>query len=248
MDNIALVINTISKNSDVWEMFFNTLNVHFLSPISKYVFVDEHKEEIPADCTVITYDKNTLYQEQFTSCIGSVKEEYCIYISEDYILYNTVDCELISELQEILIEHSNLSFIRFMRGGTVDLMHPYKNCKRIYKLYNYLPYFYTNQVALWRTRDLEKIHACGPNLHIGNTDYENSFEFRATQTCEELGIEGTFYHNNEPKRGVYHYDTEIFPHISTALVKGKWNLSEYPEELTPLLKKYSIDFNDRGWV
>jgi len=231
-------------------MFFGQLDKHITKNTfqKKYIFVDENNEELPADYQVVYFDKNKKYQEQFSSCIKSVLEEYCIYISEDYILYDNIRCDLIKEYKNILDNNQNISFVRFMRGGTVDLMHPYENCKRIYKLYNYLPYFYTNQVALWRTRDLEKIHVCGPNLHIGNTDYENSFEYRATQTCEELGIEGVFYHNNEPKRGLYHYDTEIFPHVSTALVKGKWNLSEYPEELTPLLKKYNIDFNDRGWI
>ena len=248
MNNVALVINTVSKNSDVWEMFFGELNEHFPPQFKKYVFVDEASEGIPDDCEVILYDKAKKYQEQFASCISSVKEEYCIYISEDYILYSPINYQLIEELYGVLDVHPGLSFIRFMRGGVVDFLHEYKNYNTIYKLYNYLPYFYTNQAALWRTRDLEEIHVQGPALHIGNEDYENSFEFQATKTCEKLGIEGAFYHNNEPKRGLYHYDTEIFPHVSTALVKGKWNISEYKKELVPLLEKYDIDVSARGSV
>jgi hypothetical protein len=30
------------------------------------------------------------------------------------------------------------------------------------------------------------------------------------------------------------------------LVKGKWNLSEYEEELLPLLKKYEVELSIRG--
>ena len=80
----------------------------------------------------------------------------------------------------------------------------------------------------------------------GNTDYANSFELQATKTCEKLGIRGTFCYYDEPKRGIYHHDSSTFPHICTALVKGKWNLSEYKEELGPLLVEYGIDVNKRG--
>ena len=34
--------------------------------------------------------------------------------------------------------------------------------------------------------------------------------------------------------------------IATAIIKGKWNLSEYPTELTPLLEKYNINPEVRG--
>lgn len=231
-------------------MFFEQLNKHLPKNLfnQKHVFVNKCDYDIPEDYKVSYFDSDKLYREQFLSCITDVKDEFCVYISEDYILYDDVEGGLINEFVTVLKNNSDISFVRFMRGGTVDLMHKYKSHERLYKLYNYLPYFYTNQAALWRTRDLEEIHVQGPALHIGNEDYENSFEFQATKTCEKLGIEGAFYHNNEPKRGLYHYDTEIFPHVSTALVKGKWNISEYKKELVPLLEKYDIDVSARGSV
>ncbi len=61
-------------------------------------------------------------------------------------------------------------------------------------------------------------------------------------------MNGVFYYNGEPKRGMYHYDSEIFPHVSTALVKGKWNMSEYESELGLLMSKYKVDLSIRGAV
>ena len=55
-----------------------------------------------------------------------------------------------------------------------------------------------------------------------------------------------FFYNGEKKRGSHHYDSTIFPHIASASVKGKWNLSEYHNELSPLLEKYQINKNIRG--
>ena len=247
MNDIALVINTVHKNHDLWEMFFGQLDKFLDMSITRYVFVDEADQGLPKDISVILYDETKTYKEQFASCIGEVKEKYCIYISEDYILYDQVQRDRILHYKKVLDEEKDLSFIRFMKGGVVELKFlQYQTHQNLYQLYNFLPYFYTNQVALWRTRDLEKIHQLGPNLHIGNVDYENSFEFQATKTCEELGIQGVFCYHGEPKRGLYHYDCEVFPHISTALVKGKWNLAEYPNELSPLLEEYSINIDDRG--
>lgn len=55
----------------------------------------------------------------------------------------------------------------------------------------------------------------------------------------------TFF-ENEPKRGLYHWDSFCFPYIATAIVKGKWNFLEYSKELSILLEKYNINKNIRG--
>ena len=50
----------------------------------------------------------------------------------------------------------------------------------------------------------------------------------------------------EKKRGLYHYDSLIFPYIATAINKGKWNLIEYQEELNPMFEEYGINPFERG--
>ena len=249
MQKLSLVINTVTKNKDVWPMFFSQIEKHVSADLfhKKYIFVDKCDEEFPEGYEVVFYDKEKMYQEQFAGCIAKVPEAYCVYISEDYILYKDAREDLIEKYVNVLGDNEDISFIRFMKGGIVDMNFlQYQNFENLYELYNFFPYFYTNQAAVWKTRDLEKIHVYGPNLHIGNADHENSFEYQATKTCEQLGIGGLFCYHKEPKRGLYHYDCDVFPHISTALVKGKWNLSEYEEELTPLLDVHGIDVNIRG--
>jgi len=54
-----------------------------------------------------------------------------------------------------------------------------------------------------------------------------------------------YYYNGEPKRGGHH-DSSIYPYIATAVVKGKWNLSEYKNELLPLLNEHNIVIENRG--
>ena len=39
--------------------------------------------------------------------------------------------------------------------------------------------------------------------------------------------------DQDKKRGLFHYDSNIFPYIATAIVKGKWNYSEYKNDSKP---------------
>ena len=249
MNNIALIVNTVSKNSDIWEMFFSQLNKH-VSPnffSKKYVFVDDGLGQIPEDFETLQYDSSKMYRTQFSSCIEKVNEEFCVYISEDYILYNDVEEQKIINFSNLLSENKSISFIRFMRGGIYD--GPFESYSdNLFYVPQDKQYFYTNQAALWKTKDLKKIHNLGPDLHIANKDWRNSFEYQATKICNELNIKGLFCYYGENKRGLYHYDSTVFSHICTALVKGKWNMTEYPEEMGGLIKEYKINIMKRGWV
>ena len=249
MSKIALIVNTISKNKDVWEMFFNKITEYVPQGFfdNKYVFVDEDYGEIPQDYKIVKYNTEKVYSEQFSECIQSVNEEFCIYVSEDYILYNNFQADKVLSFKQILMEDESLSFIRFMRGGIYD--GPFeKYSDNLFYLPINQEYFYTNQAALWKTQHLKKIHEQGPKLHIANVDWQNSFEFQASKTCREMGLKGLFCYYNEKKRGLYHYDSQVFPHVSTALVKGKWNLSGYPKEMEKLIKEFKIKVTNRGWV
>ena len=51
---------------------------------------------------------------------------------------------------------------------------------------------------------------------------------------------------DEKKRGLYHYDSFVYPYVATAINKGKWNLKEYTEELNPIFDEYNINPFERG--
>jgi hypothetical protein len=251
MNNLALVVNTVSKNSDIWEMFFYQLKKHtptnFYS--NKYVFLDQPNSVIPKDFCVVKYDEKKLYREQFLQGISKVKEDFCIYISEDYILYDNINSKLLNSYKKQMECDTNICFIRLHKGGVTETpFNRYNNFEDLFIVDKNIPYFYSQTATLWRTRDLEAIHQNSPNFHIGNTDWQNSFEWNANSACLNLNKIGLFVYKGEQKRGIYHYDSFVFPHIATAFVKGKWNLKEYSHELSPLLKQFGIDINKRGEV
>lgn len=243
MENLAFVVNTNSNYKDILPMFYGQLRTYY-SDGGVYTFTDGGE---PDPCvhgsTVIYYNKEVCFKDQYLSCIKQVPEKYCITLNDDYILYDSIDFDKIKEYINIL-ETTDYSFIRFT---STNENHGDKYVSGLYYVPFYSSNLYSQTASIWKTRTLEKIHDKGPQLHIGTRgDTEGHFEFNANQTCMSLGIEGLVHWNGEPKRGQAHYDNDVFPYIASALVKGKWNLREYKKELEPLLQKYNIDPNIRG--
>jgi len=240
---LSLVINTTTKVKDLWPMFFGQIDKYISKDFfsNKYVFTDASNSDIPDDYKVLLYNKDDEYTDQFLDCINRVPEEYCVYISEDYILYDKVNENLIKKYQEILHEDNSLDFIKLLKGGvTSNFYGNYKQFDDLFFLSYQDPYFYTNQPTIWRTKKLKSIHYNSPTLDIAK------FEYNATEVCKKLDIKGVHCYHQEAKRGEFHYDTIVFPYISTALVKGKWNYSEYPKELEEMFSTYKVDRFIRG--
>jgi hypothetical protein len=97
------------------------------------------------------------------------------------------------------------------------------------------------QATIWRTKDyislMEKVK--DPKW-LENDNYPKEML--------KMGMKGLYYYDGESKRGENHYDSNIYPYIATALVRGKWNTSEYNNELTPIFSEFNIDKNKRGTI
>ena len=95
------------------------------------------------------------------------------------------------------------------------------------------------QTSIWRTSDYIKLmESVRDNKWLENENYN--------RIMIELNMKGLYHYDNENKRGGNHYDSNVYPYIATALVRGKWNINEYPNELGNILKNYNIEINKRG--
>ena len=224
-------------------MFFGQLE-EYCPKIKTYVFTDD-KKSLPSDCEAVLYDKNDMFRTQYLECLPSVKEDFLIYLNEDYILYDQVNFEKIIEYRNVLRRHADISCIRFTLGNNITSQ---KLSEDLFFLSHDKPFFYSQTASLWRKQDLKKIHELGPNTHIGLQGLKyGHFEEDANKVCKDLELKGLIARNGESVRhGSQHYDSFIFPYIATAIIKGRWNLKEYSNELLPLFLKYNINPNKRG--
>ena len=246
MNEICLIINTNTSISDVWPMFFGELESRITQNVKKYIFVDNTDYDFGEDYTVIFYDNTKQYRDQLLECFPNVQEKYCMYIQEDYIFYDTIQWNTVCDIVKLMDSEKNIDFVKLMRGtDTIE--------KIPSDITNNLPLYYitesecyyTQGITLWNIDKLKLIFNETPNSHIGGKGNHVHFEIIANTACKKH-CTGILYYNNENKRGIHHYDSSITPYIASAIVKGKWNISEYSKELLPLLKKYNINIEKRG--
>jgi len=242
--NFAIVINTHTSSKDVWPMFFGQLEKFF--PKQKtYVFVNDG-EGLPGYCNVVLYDNSDKFRTQYLKCIKQVEEKFILYLNEDYVLYNHANLEIIENYVSIMDADDILAFNRVGKGynNTENL---YKEHKNLYYLSPGMDHFFSQSATIWRRSVIEKIHELGPDTHIGIEGMVyGHFEVDANKVCKELNLTGLYSFYNENKRGMFHWDSNVFPYIATAIIKGKWNISEYNHELMPLINEYNIDITKRG--
>jgi len=245
MKNFCLIINTVTKCKDAWPMFFGQLRERFPQIEKKYVFVDDTNYDFGDDFNVVFYDKNKQYRDQLIDCFPKVEEKYCLYLQEDYILYDDVDWLEMCKIIDFLELNKSVDFVKLIKGPDVVESVPLDMSMNLPLYYILEAVFYYNQLPIiWRMDKLVKIFEETPNSHIGDDNYVH-FEVEANVACKKY-CTGLLYYKGEPKRGIHHYDSTIFPFVASALVRGKWNVSEYSKELIPLLDKYNIDINVRG--
>jgi len=239
MKELALIIDTNSRYSDVWAPCFGRLERFFPKNIKKYIFVDIPSKEIPDDIYPIYYDDKDTYRNQFLSCLEQIDEEYILYSSEDYLLYGQVHEEKLRRLIDIL-DTDCANFVKLIKGP--ESVARYKHYTDIFSIDPTDRNFFAQQASIWRTRDFESVFRASPS-----TNGRMQQEPQGSEVCQRIGIiNGLQHHNEGNKRGIFHYDSTIFPCIATAVVKGKWNISEYFTELMDVFEEYNIDMNLRG--
>lgn len=240
MKDLAIVVYSHTDYKDAWPIFFGQAD-KYLREYKKYIFVDKNHEDIPDGYNICLYDDSKIYRERVLSCLEKVKEDFIIFHHEDMFLFAEPDMKRIESWTEVL---DDLEFpsVKLLKGGVLsdDIKHecgdPYLN-----KTPKSAEYVFAIQPTLWDVDEFQEIHeGCQ-----GETIWE--FETKAQQFCKLHKLIGLYSHNQEPLRGTMHYDSDVYPFIATAIVKGKWN-SEYRKELTVLFEEYNIDASLRGWT
>jgi len=232
----TIVLYTHTDVKDVWKPFFGQTE-KWLSDYKKIIFVNKDDELIPSDYEKVFYDNNKIYRERLKSCLSQIDDKLIIFHHEDMFLYNEPDYKRI-ELYSEYLRQTDKSFIKLIRGGKqVGVSDSnYSDLKIINEQFDYI---FAIQPTIWKTiKFLEMVEYCE-----GDTIWE--FEVAAQKICRERNIFGYYVDDDGKQRGGLHWDSKIYPYVATAVVKGKWNTREYPNELKDILEKYNIDLGVR---
>jgi len=233
---------THSSCIDLWNMYFDSIDSHF--PLVKSVVACNTISEEFKNHTFRLYDESKNYCQEVVRVLESCKEEYFIYMQEDFILYGDVDKESLSNYIN-LMDDTNLSFIRLIKCGDVSDYRIFQNSDLFWTSPPPMKHRSINsfsmQPTIWKKSKFIEMYK-KVNLPQFKED-----DFSYPTAMNDLGIQGAYCYRGEAKRkGSMHYDSSVFPYTATAIVKKKWNMSQYGNELEPLHIKYGIDVSIRG--
>lgn len=235
MENISLLTYTHSSCTDVHKMYFDSIN-SFFNIQKHYVLTNSHIND--DRITEIIYDEKDDYYQQMLLGLSNIETDFIIYSQEDYILYDFVDDNELSNCMNILNNNDDLMFVRLINSGLEGNELEYDN--NFWKLNNESEYFFSTQITIWKKHFLWKMFEQSKTKTIFEETKNSSF-------LRLIGGIGICTKLRGEKIGG-HYNSLIYPYIAAAIIRRKWNFSEYEVKLEPLLNRYEIDKNIRGII
>jgi hypothetical protein len=182
------------------------------------------------------YSESDNYSDVWINALEKLNVEQFMYLQEDFILYDRVKEHKLNEYS-MFLKNSDYSFVRLIKSGEINQ----QITDTLYEISSDNDYIFAMQATIWKTKDY---------INILKNVHESKWleTHRYKDFMKANNIKGLCHFDNEPKRGGNHHDSNVYPYIATALVKGKWITSEYAEELTRLTNQYHIDINNRGTI
>tara|TARA_B110000444_G_scaffold170062_1_gene158920 strand:+ start:115 stop:834 length:720 start_codon:yes stop_codon:yes gene_type:complete len=236
----SLIVYTHSDVADCTEVFFKEMD-QYISDRKKILFIDKNIPNIPSDYDIKYYNDSENYNKRLIECLTSIEDEFVFFHHEDMFLYDTPDLKKVDEYTTKLKNEDDKHFIKLITGGNgiarKDVDYP-----ELIHCDGTFDYIFSIQPTIWKRSSLIDLLKFTP----GNTIWE--IELNAQQYCRSNKIFGYSVFDGSKKRGMSHWDNNVYPYIATAVVKGKWNMSEYEAELGNILERNGIDKDVRGYV
>jgi len=226
--SVPIIVYTHTDMKDIWPMFFGQLK-KYIADTKVYVAVNENDTQL-SDYIPIIYDDKKEYTERWKEILDKVEEETFMFMHEDMILFDKVDFESLQKYIEYVNSGLVESIKLILAGDTfIESIVDKTLVTNEYSKFSVQPTITTKKVFRGHIDTL-------PPLNIWQ--FEEAVITHGSDYMVRLG--------GEKKRGLYHYDSLIFPYVATAINKGKWNLIEYQNELNPMFEEYNINPFERG--
>ena len=225
--------------ADVWPIYFCQMRRFFDLGMEKMVAVNQPDDRLPSEVRPVVYDDALPYPQRLLSCLERLAEfDYIFFDHEDMFLYGEPDQQELRNYYSVLTS-GDVDHIRMIKGGDCR----YEQVEGVPSLFRIdlcSKWIFSIQPSFWKRTVLMDILKA--NLNVGIWD----FEVKSQKAVKKLKLKAGFCYREGAKRGLHHFDNDIYPYIATAIVKGKWNLGEYREELGSLLQEHGIDPAVRG--
>jgi len=226
--SVPLIVYTHTDMKDVWPMFFGQLK-KYIGDTKIYVAVNENDMQL-SDMISIIYDDTKQYTERWKQILEQVEEETFMFMHEDMILFDKVDFKSLEKY---------IGYVKDNLAESIKLIFAGEGFRE-WQLDSTLVVNEYAKISIQPTIIQKKVF----QQLVENLPPKNIWEFE--EAIISSGRDFMVKLGSEKKRGIYHYDSLVFPYIATAINKGKWNYDEYQKELDELFKEYNIIPFERG--
>jgi hypothetical protein len=217
-DKYCILTYSHSNCKDLWVPYVDRIKKYGPKNIEHVLMTNVNDDFM----STIQYDDGEPFSIQMLNAVELVKKhlgcKYFIYSQEDFILYDLVQESAIYDAIE-QIKGGKTDFIKFIKSGGTE---------------------YCMQASI---HDVDKFISFYNKYQIDSIREEGFLSRSSIGEYESKYLPNGWVGD---KRGMNHYDSKVWPYMATALVKGKWNLSEYRKELTEFQQEYMVEFTNRG--
>jgi hypothetical protein len=222
-----LVIYTHSDYRDAWIPLLKSLKKY--APEFKLHFFVNEKDEFLSEYRQIIYDENLNYTQRLKDSFDKIEIDEFIFMHEDMFLYDFPKLDYI-DIYSKLLKEKKIGSVKLIPVGSHLMRCAFEETLYIteYSKFSIQPTIISKSRIIDILNDVV-------NLNIW--DFESSIKSTHHDYIAKIG--------GEKKVGIFHYESLVFPYIATAIVKGKWNFSEYPI-LAKILEECQIDSKIRG--
>jgi hypothetical protein len=242
VNKICHILYSHSDYSDIWPIYFSQTKKYFDICPNKLIFVDKKSDLVPKEYLQLLYNEKSNYTNRLISCFKQVKKlgfDVGIFEHEDMFLYDYPKIDKIEKYAKA-VDKNYFDFIKLIRGGDYICEQTIID-ETLFELDISSKWIFSIQPSIWNITSFLKLL----NHHKNEGIWK--FEEKSQKTCRKIKIKGAFSFGEGQKIGTDHFSNNVYPYVATAIVKGKWNIKEYPL-LEDILKNYSIDKNIRKEV
>ncbi len=226
--SVPIIVYTHTDMKDIWPIFFGQLK-KYIGDTKVYVAVNEDDTQL-SDYMCVIYDDTKEYTERWKEILDKVEEETFMFMHEDMILFDKINFEILEKYIGYINNELAESIKLILAGDTfIESTIDKTLVTNQYSKLSIQPTIITKKVF---------------RRHINTLSKLNIWQFE--EAVVSSGKDYMVRVGGERKRGIYHYDSLVFPYIATAINKGKWNLIEYQNELNPMFEEYNINPFERG--
>jgi hypothetical protein len=226
--NTPIVVYTHTDMKDIWPMFFGQLK-KYIGDTKVYVAVNEDDTQI-SDYIRIIYDDKKEYTERWKEILDKIEEETFMFMHEDMILFDKLNFQMLEKYIGY-VSNEVVDSVKLILAGS-EFQSSSIDTTLVTNEYSK---FSIQPTIIRKSIFKEKVNSVS-SLNIWQ--FEEAISITGKDFMVKIG--------GERKRGIYHYDSLVFPYIATAINKGKWNLNEYTKELNPMFEEYNINPFERG--